>query len=259
MWCPDGTTRKLSEEEVTLATGDGDCPCHVFTPGDGEPHPAVIMYMDGLGIRRTLLDMGRRLAAAGYVVLLPDLYYRAGPYTPLSPKEVFASGDIAAALGPLMASTDTRRASEDSLVFLDYLASRADVIGTKVGTTGYCLGGGISLTVAGSYPDRVAAAASFHGGRLVTDSDLSPSRVVPNITARVYVAGADHDEGYPVEMADSLEEMLTEAGVDHRLEVYPGARHGFTLSDFPVYDEAAAERHWRELLALLDSELTQAV
>jgi carboxymethylenebutenolidase len=248
----------VSDEEITLATGDGDCVCHVFTPDDGAAHPAVIFYMDGLGIRPTLLDMGRRLAANGYVVLLPDLYYRAGPYTPLSPAAVFASGDIAAALGPLMASTDTRRAAEDSRVFLDYLDSRSDVIGTKVGTTGYCLGGGISLTVAGTYPERVAAAASFHGGRLVTESEFSPSRVVPDIAARVYVAGADHDEGYPPEMADRLEELLTDAGVDHRLEVYPGARHGFTMIDFPVYDEAAAERHWRELLALLDGALKSA-
>jgi carboxymethylenebutenolidase len=168
----------------------------VFTPGDGNAHPTVILYMDGLGIRPALLDMGRRLASNGYVVLLPDLYYRAGAYTPPSPKELFASGDLMAALTPLMGSTDNRRGAEDSRVFLDYLASRADVSGTKVGTTGYCLGGGISLTVAGTYPDRIAAAASFHGGRLVTDSELSPSRVVSNIEARVYVAGADYDDGY---------------------------------------------------------------
>jgi carboxymethylenebutenolidase len=248
----------MSDEEITLTTGDGDCVCHVFTPGDGDAHPAVIFYMDGLGIRPALLDMGRRLASNGYVVLVPDLYYRAGPYTPLSPRELFASGDLMAALAPLMTSTDNRRAAEDSRVFLDYLASRADVSGTQVGTTGYCLGGGISLTVAGTYPDRVAAAASFHGGRLVTDSELSPSRVVPNIAARVYVAGADFDDGYPPEMADRLEELLTEAGVDHRLEVYVGARHGFTMTDFPVYDEVAAERHWRELLALLESTLKAA-
>jgi carboxymethylenebutenolidase len=248
----------MSDEEITLTTGDGDCVCHVFTPGDGDAHPAVIFYMDGLGIRPALLDMGRRLASNGYVVLVPDLYYRAGPYTPLSPRELFASGDLMAALAPLMTSTDNRRAAEDSRVFLDYLASRADVSGTQVGTTGYCLGGGISLTVAGIYPERVAAAASFHGGRLVTDSELSPSRVVPNIAARVYVAGADFDDGYPPEMAGRLEELLTEAGVDHRLEVYAGARHGFTMTDFPVYDEVAAERHWRELLALLESTLKAA-
>ena len=248
----------MNEEQVTLTTADGDCPCYVFGPGDGASHPAVIFFMDGLGIRTTLLDMARRLAASGYVVLLPDLYYRAGPRTPLSVEELFASGNLGAALAPLMGSTDTHRAAEDSRVFLDYLASRPDVLGTKVGTTGYCLGGGISLAVAGTYPDRVAAAASFHGGRLVTDTEFSPSRLVPNITARVYVAGADFDDGYPPEMAERLEDLLTEAGVEHRLEVYTGARHGFTMVDFPVYDEQAAERHWRELLALLDSELAQA-
>jgi carboxymethylenebutenolidase len=245
----------MREEEFTLATTDGDCPCHLFRPDDGVAHPAVIFYMDGLGIRPALLEMGRRLAGHGYVVLVPDLYYRAGAYTPLSPAEVFASGDIAATLGPLMGSTDNRRAAEDTRTFLDYLASREDVAGTQVGTTGYCLGGGISLTVAGTYPDRIAAAASFHGGRLVGDSELSPSRAVPNIAARVYVAGADHDDSYTTANADQLDALLTEAGVDHRLEIYPNARHGFTMTDFPVYDKEAAERHWRELFALLDDTL----
>ncbi len=133
----------MSDDEIILTTPDGDCVCHVFSPDEGEVHPAVIFYMDGLGIRPTLLDMARRLATNGYVVLLPDLYYRAGPQTPLSPKELFASGDLMAVLGPLMASTDTRRAAEDSRIFLDYLASRPDVAGTTVGATGYCLGGGI--------------------------------------------------------------------------------------------------------------------
>ena len=248
----------VTDESITISTADGDCPASVFTPGDGEAHPAVIFYMDGVGIRPALLDMGRRLASHGYVVLLPDLYYRAGAYTPLDPKELFSSPDVAAALRPLASSTNNVLAAADSAAFLDYLASRDDVLGTKVGTTGYCLGGGVSLTVAGTYPDRVAAAASFHGGRLATDAETSPSRVAPSIAARVYVAGADFDDSYPPEMADDLEDILTEAGVDHRLEIYAGARHGFTMKDFPVYDEEVAERHWRELLALLESELPQA-
>src|SRR5579862_6504806 len=131
----------MSHEQISIRNHDGACPAHVFTPAGTGPWPAVIFYMDGLGIRPTLFEMGQRLADYGYVVLLPDLYYRAGPYEPLDPKEVFASGDARAAIGHLFASTDNRRAGEDIEAFLAYLDSRGDVSGTKVGTTGYCMGG----------------------------------------------------------------------------------------------------------------------
>ena len=246
----------MSHEQVSIRTDDGECPAHVFTPSGDDPHPAVIFYMDGLGIRPTIFEMGQRLADHGYVVLVPDLFYRAGPYEALEPKKVFASGDVMAAIGHLFASTDNRRAGEDTQAFLAYLGSREDVAGTKVGTTGYCMGGAISLTAAGTYPDRVAAAASFHGGNLATDSELSPHHLAPRMAARVYVAGADHDDSYPLEMAARLDQSLSEAGVDHRCEIYPEALHGWTMSDFPVYNEAAAERHWTEVVSLLADTLT---
>jgi carboxymethylenebutenolidase len=154
----------MSHEQVSIRTHDGDCPAHVFTPSGSERHPAVIFYMDGLGIRPTIFEMGQRLADHGYVVLVPDMFYRAGPYEALEPEKVFASGDVRSAIGHLFASTDNHRAGEDTEAFLAYLNGREDVAGTKVGTTGYCMGGGMSLTAAGTYPDRVAAAASFHGG-----------------------------------------------------------------------------------------------
>jgi carboxymethylenebutenolidase len=240
----------MSDENVLIRTRDGECPAYVFTPSEGATHPAVIFYMDGLGIRPTIFEMGQRMADYGYVVLVPDLFYRAGPYEPLDPAKVFASGDVRAAIGHLFASTDNRRAGEDTEAFLAYLDGRDDVAGTKVGTTGYCMGGGISLTTAGTYPDRVAAAASFHGGNLATDSEISPHLLAPQMKARVYVAGADNDNSYPPEMAERLERALTDAGVDHRCETYPEALHGWTMADFPVYNEAAAERHWVELAAL---------
>jgi carboxymethylenebutenolidase len=246
----------MSYEQVSIPTPDGDCPAYAFTPSGTGQHPAVIFYMDGLGIRPTIFEMGQRLAGHGYVVLVPDLYYRAGPYEPLDPKEVFASGDIRAAIGHLLASTDNRRAAEDTAAFLGYLDSRDDIAGTKVGTTGYCMGGAISLTAAGTYPDRIAAAASFHGGNLATDSELSPHRLAPEMAGRVYVAGADQDDSYPPEMAARLDPALSDAGVDHRCEIYPEARHGWTMADFPVYNEAAAERHWDELVALFADTLT---
>lgn len=246
----------MPHEQLSIRTHDGNCPAHIFTPEGEGPWPAVIFYMDGLGIRPTLFNMGQRLADGGYVVLLPDLFYRAGSYAPMQPKKVFASGDVMAAIGHLFHSTDNARAAQDTEAFLAYLDTRTDVAGTKAGTTGYCMGGAISLTAAGTYPDRIAAAASFHGGNLATDSELSPHRLAPAIKARVYVAGADQDGAYPPEMAERLEKALSDAGVDHLCEIYPGALHGWTMADFPVYDEAAAERHWRALFDLLAATLS---
>jgi carboxymethylenebutenolidase len=245
----------MNDEKISIRTHDGECPAYVFTPPGDTRHPAVIFYMDGLGIRPTIFEMGQRLADHGYVVLVPDLYYRVGHYEALEPKQVFASGDVRGTIGHLFASTDNRRAGEDTEAFLAYLDSRDDVVGTKVGTTGYCMGGAMSLTAAGTYPDRVAAAASFHGGNLASDSDLSPHLLASHMAARVYVAGADHDDSYPLEMAARLEQALSDAGVDHRCEIYPEALHGWTMKDFPVYNEAAAERHWGELVALFAGTL----
>ncbi len=245
----------MPREMISIQTKDGECPAYVLTPEGTGPWPAVIFYPDGLGIRPALVEMAARLAAGGYVTLLPDMFYRAGRYEPLDPKAAFAAKDVRAVIGHLLASTDNRRAAEDSAAFFAYLDTRKDIAGAKIGTTGYCMGGGISLTVAGTYPDRVAAAASFHGGALATESELSPHLLAPSIKARVYVAGADQDNSYPPEMAARLETALTAAGVDHRCEIYPGALHGWTMTDFPIYNEAAAARHWRELLKLFSETL----
>ncbi|MDB5738510.1 MAG: dienelactone hydrolase [Sphingomonas bacterium] len=244
----------MGHEQISIRTRDGECPTHVLTPEGKGPWPAVIFYMDGLAIRPTLIDMAARLADGGYVVLLPDMFYRFGPYAPLDPKDVFA-GDFRAIVGPMMATTNNLKAVEDSEAFLAYLDSRSDVAGRGVGTVGFCMGGGMALTAAGSFPDRVRAAASFHGGRLVTDEPTSPHLLVPKIEAEVYVAGADNDATYPPEMAARFEAALTGAGVMHRCEIYAGAAHGWMKPDFPVYDAAAAERGWHELLSLFDRNL----
>ena len=245
----------MSHQEVTIRTQDGECPAQVFTPWGTGPWPAVIFYMDGLGIRPTLAQMAQRLADQGYLVLLPDLFYRAGRYEPMDPAQVFASDNPMSIIGPLFSTTDNKKAAQDTEAFLSYLDNRDDVAGTAVGTTGYCMGGGMSLTAAGTYPGRVAAAASFHGGHLVSDSPESPHRLAEQITARVYVAGADHDDSYTPQDAEELERALTAAGVEHRCEIYPAALHGFTMPDFPIYNEAAAERHWQELEGLLSAQL----
>ena len=250
----------MSREQLSIRTRDGDCRAWLFTPdgakGAEGAWPAVIFYMDGLAIRPVLLDMGQRLADGGYTVLLPDLFYRFGPYDPLDPAEIFGGGgSVRERLGGMFTSTNNRLAAEDTVAFLALLDSRREVKGKKVGTTGYCMGGGMSLTAAGTFPDRIAAAASFHGGRLATDDPLSPHLLAPRMKARIYVAGADKDDSYPPEMEARLDAALAEAGVDHVCEIYPGALHGWTMRDFPIYDEAAAERHWRELFKLYGETL----
>jgi carboxymethylenebutenolidase len=239
----------MNQQQVSIQAKDGICKTWVLTPEGKGPWPGVVMYMDAFGIRPGMIQMANHIAEQGYVVLLPDLFYRYGAYGPYDPKEVL-KGDFRAIIGPMMGSTDNHKAADDTSAYLSYLGSRSDVAGKKVGTVGFCMGGGMALTAAGYYPDQVAAAVSFHGGRLVTDEPTSPHLVIPKIKAEVYVAGADNDHGYPPEMAQKLEEALTKAGVRHKCEIYEGKMHGWMKPDMPVYDAPAAERGWKELFAL---------
>jgi carboxymethylenebutenolidase len=239
----------MSQQQVTIKEKDGVCKAWVITPDGKGTWPAVIFYMDAFGIRPGMIQMATHIANQGYVVLLPDLFYRFGSYGPYDPKEVL-SGDFRAIIGPLMGSSDNLRAAEDTAAFISYLDTRSDVAGKKVGTVGFCMGGGMALTAAGYYPDRIAAAVSFHGGNLVTDQPTSPHLQIPKMKAEVYVAGADQDQGYPPEMAKSLEDALTKAGVRHKCEIYEGKKHGWMKPDMPVYDAQGAERGWKELFAI---------
>ena len=246
----------MPNEQITIRTRDDECTLHVATPAGDGPWPAIIFYMDAGGIRPVAVEMAQRLAGAGYVVLLPDLFYRYGPYGPLVPKDVFA-GDVRAILGPMMATTGNDKAAEDTEAFLAYLDTRGDVAGRKVGAVGFCMGGGMALAAAGTYPDRFAAVASFHGGNLATDTPTSPHLFAPNLKAEVYVAAAENDRSYPPEMAERFEQALVQAGVRYRAQTYPAA-HGWMKPDFPVYDRAAAERGWIEMLAFFGRNLHQS-
>ena len=243
----------VPHEQITLRTQDGDCPTHVMTPEGEGPWAAAVMYMDAGGIRPAMLDMAQRLADAGYVVLLPDLFYRYGRYGPFVPAEVL-KGDMRAILGPLMATTGPDKAAEDTWSLLDYLGTRKDVDRPQVGLVGFCMGGGMAIAAAAAFPDRITAVASFHGGNLATDAPTSPHRGAPQLKAEVYIAAAENETSYPLKMAEQFEDALTEAGVRFRTETYPAA-HGWMMPDFPVYDHEAAERGWSQLAALFQSAL----
>ncbi len=224
-----------------------------MTPASGGPWPAIILYMDAGGIRPAVIEMARRLADAGYLALLPDLFYRYGAYGPLVPAQVFA-GDWRAILGPLMATTGNDKVAEDTEAFLAYLDTRGDVAGPKFGAVGFCMGGGMALTAAGTYPDRFAAVASFHGGNLATDAPASPHLLAPKLKAEIYIAAAENDASYLPEMAHRLEQTLAQHSVRYHTEIYAAA-HGWMKPDFPVYDHDAAERGWVEVLALFARNL----
>ena len=241
----------MARFDLTIATRDGKCPSSIFTPDNSVgPWPAVIFFMDGFGIRRALQEMSQRLADGGYLVLLPDLYYRLGSYPPMIPSEVLADPKLMEKLMNFVTNLDRDRQISDADAFIEFLFSRPEVEDGRFGATGYCMGGGISLTVAGAFPDRFSAVASFHGGNLATDRPDSPHLLATNITGRVYVAGAVEDAYFPEEQKSRLETALTKAGVDHLVETYPGARHGFAISDSPDYSPSAAERHWATLFGL---------
>jgi carboxymethylenebutenolidase len=150
--------------------------------------------------------------------------------------------------------TTPARIMSDTRAFIDYIAAQPNVKPGPIGTTGYCMGGLMSLTAAGTYPNEIAAAASYHGGRLATDAPDSPHLLAPKMKARVYVAGAIEDQSFPDEQKALLEKALTDAHVDHRIETY-SAKHGWVFRDLPVYDEAAAERHWQSLTSLMKGKL----
>jgi carboxymethylenebutenolidase len=239
----------MSEVQVTIQQKDGPCRAWILTPNGTGPWPAVIFYMDAFGIRPGMIQMATHLAGKGYVVLLPDLFYRFGDYAPLNPTEVL-KGDVRATIGPRMGSTDNHKAADDTAAFIAYLDTRSDVAGKKIGTVGFCMGGGMALTAAAYYPDRIAAAVSFHGGNLATDQPTSPHLLLPKIKAELYIAIADNDHTYPPEMAKRFDAALQAAGVKHKSDFYQGKSHGWMKPDLPVYDAQAAEKGWQELLAL---------
>ena len=244
----------MKHTAISIATSDGLCPATLLCPGDAGSWPAIIFYMDGFGIRPTMLDMAARLARLGYAVLLPDMYYRFGPYAPLDPKIIYA-GDRQALLAPYRVTIDLDKATRDTRALLDFLVGAECVRGRQVGVLGFCMGGGFALAAAGHFTERVIAADSYHGGNLATDEANSPHRLAASMRAEIYVAGAEHDRSYPQAMAKRLEEAFVDAGTRYRCDTYPGTQHSWMVPDIPAYNHAAAERGWREIAAFFQRTL----
>ncbi|WP_102418001.1 dienelactone hydrolase family protein [Mycobacterium sp. 4858] len=241
----------------TITTPDGTCTVGLFTPDSPEaqvPWPGVVMYPDAGGVRDTFDQMAAKLAGYGYTVLLPDVYYRSGDWAPFDMATVFGDERERRRLFGMIGGLTPDKMASDAGAFFDYLAARPEVSGERFGVCGYCMGGRTSLVVAGRVPERVAAAASFHGGGLVTDTADSPHLLADRMRATVYVGGAKDDASFTREDAEQLEKALTAAGVRHTIEWYP-AGHGFAVPDNAPYDPAAAERHWQAMTEVFASAL----
>lgn len=238
----------------SVTTPDGSCPVRLFTPDGPGPWPGVIMYPDAGGVRDTFDDMAAKLAGFGYAVLLPDVYYRSGDWAPFEMASVFGDEKERRRLFSMIGGITPDKMAADAGAFFDYLAARPEVTGERFGVCGYCMGGRTSLVVAGRVPDRVAAAASFHGGGLVTDTDDSPHLLADRMTATVYVGGAENDQSFTADDAEQLDKALTAAGVAHTIEWY-SAGHGFAVPDNGPYDPAAAERHWTAMTEVFAAAL----
>ena len=240
---------------VEIKTADGVADSHVFYPQSKGLCPAVILYMDGLGIRPELLGMGERLAENGYVALVPNLFYRAGPAVPVDLQTIFSPGPANARMMAQVMALTGEQVMRDTRAYLDFLDQDAGVKGPKVGTVGYCMGGSMALRAAGSYPERVAAAASIHGARLATDQADSPHLLAAKIRGQIYVGVAGIDPWLFEGETATLKQAFDANGVRYQLEHYPGVTHGFSLPGNPIYDKPASEQHWGRLLALFGEAL----
>jgi carboxymethylenebutenolidase len=241
--------------DIQIPTPDGRSNGSLHIPeGDG-PRPGVLVFPDAGGLRDTFRQMGDHLAEMGFVALIPDIYYRAGDWAPFDIATLFSDEKERARLGTLVGPLTNDGIISDAGAYAEFLLNRPEVSGDAIGTTGYCLGGRMSLVAAGGLGDTIAAAASFHGGGLaVVDQPTSPHLAANRISATVYVAGAQEDNSFTAEQAELLDHALTEAGVDRTVEFYQ-AHHGFAVPDNPTYDAEADARHWAALQQLYQAQL----
>jgi len=252
------------ETNVQVKTPDGTCDAAFIHPSSGS-HPAALIWADAFGLRPAMCDIGKRIAAEGYSVLVPNPFYRVAKAPVIEDPSSFSFQNPAdmAKLRPLMASINAAGAAEkDAAAFIAFLDAQQQVNkAKKIGTQGYCMGGPLVVRTAAAVPDRVGAGASFHGGGLVTNTPDSPHLLAPKIKARMYFGVASNDDARQPDAKDKLREAFAAAKVPAEIEVYPGALHGWCVPDMPmqdgkpVYSKPDAERAWSKLVALYKTAL----
>jgi len=246
----------LTETDVEIKTPDGTADA-VFTHPAAGTHPGVLVWTDIMGLRPAFRDMGRRLAAEGYAVLTPNPFYRSGKVSRdglgLSFQDPAARAKMMQLMGALTAPGAAER---DAAAYTAWLDAQPQVkTAAKLGTTGYCMGGPLIMRTAAHLPDRIGAAASFHGGGLVTDKPESPHLMIPKMKARFLIAIASDDDAKQPDAKNVLKAAFAAARLNAEIEVYEGAKHGWCVPGSPVHNPAQADRAFARLLALFKMAL----
>lgn len=242
----------MHERQLDIETKDGRMSTFVVHPERGGPFPIVLFYMDAPAIREELRDMARRIAAVGYYVMLPNLYYREGVME-LGPLPADMESPERKRMVALMESLTIPKIMDDTDAMLAFAANEKAASKDTVGAVGYCMSGQYAINAAARYPDRVRAAASIYGVRLITEKPDSPHVVAAKAKAELYFACAETDRWMPLEQIEPLKTALRQANAE--VEVYPGTDHGFAFPSRAVYKKDAAERHWERLFALFRRNL----
>jgi len=239
------------EKDVEIKTADGVADAALYYPEGKGSWPAVLLWPDVMSLRPAFREMGRRLASSGYVVLVPNLYYRARKAPVIDGAFNFANPEGRAKIMPLRATVTPEGTDRDAVAYLAFLDAQPQTNRKKkAGVQGYCMGGPLSVRTAAAVPDRIAAVASFHGGGMVTDAPTSPHLLLPKTRAEYLICVAENDDQRDPADKDKLKAALDAAGRPSKLEVYAGAAHGWTVPGGQVFNLPAAEKAWAELLAL---------
>jgi carboxymethylenebutenolidase len=252
------TAADMVDQDVVVATPDGSCDAALIHPKGKDQYPGVILFVDVFGLRPTMRDMAKRLAANGYTVLVPNPYYRTTKAPGLPMTLDFNSPDDRAKIAKVRGPLTDQAVMSDASAYVKFLDSQPMVKRkAKVGVFGYCMGGPMTMQAAAAVPARVGAGASFHGGGLVTDKPDSPHLKVPQMKAQFYFAIAMNDDQRQPDAKTKLAEAFKAANLPEKQEVYDGCLHGWCVKDMPMgpdgkplYNEAQAERAWGELTAL---------
>jgi len=244
----------MIEKKIDIKTPDGTADCELFVPAESGSWPGVIVYTDIGGLRPVFRDMAKRLAGEGFVVLVPNPFYRVSR-TPVYPDPFkFGEEKTTARMQEVRPSVTATGAMRDAPSFVDFLLSQKQVKG-KIGTVGYCMGGGLAMRTAAASPDKVAACASFHGSQLASAEPDSPHTLAPKIKAEMYFGFAIEDRTMPPEAVERLKAALDAAGVKYEGETFAGARHGWCVKDHTVYNEPQAEHAWMHLVGFFNEAL----